>query len=115
MTTTESSPPPTVTRMDLSVSQDVSRLIAGQRNSLQIRLDILNFTNMLNTDWGVARFPVSTSPLASVAPLTTGPTAGYARHTMRVVNGQLMNTTFQKTAGTADVWRMQLGLRYTFN
>jgi outer membrane receptor protein involved in Fe transport len=106
---------PTVTRMDLSVSQDVSRLVAGQRNSLQIRLDILNFTNMLNSDWGVARFPVSTQPLASVAPLTTGPTAGWARYTMRVVNGQLMNRTFQKTAGTADVWRMQLGLRYTFN
>jgi hypothetical protein len=106
---------PTVTRMDLSVSQDISRLIAGQRNALQLRIDILNFTNMLNSDWGLAQTPISTAPLIPVAPVTTGPFANQPRYTLRVVNGQLMNRTFQKTAGQNDVWRMQLGLRYTFN
>jgi hypothetical protein len=110
---------PTITRLDVSVSQDLSRMISGQRNSLQVRFDILNFTNMLNSDWGVASLPVSTTPLASVAPATTGTKAGWARYTMRVVgsgaNAKLMDRTFQKAAGTLDVWRMQLGLRYTFN
>ena len=102
---------PEVTRMDLSVSQDVSRLLAGRRNSLQVRLDILNFTNMINSNWGAARTAISTSPLIPTTPLADG----RARYTMRVINGQLMSRTFQKTAGEADVWRMQLGLRYTFN
>ena len=110
---------PTITRMDVSVSQDISRMFAGQRNSLQVRFDILNFTNMLNSDWGVANLPVSTTPLASVAPLAAGATAGWARYTMRVVGSgatqRLMDRTFQKGAGTLDVWRMQLGIRYTFN
>jgi len=106
---------PNVTRMDVSVSQDVSRLISGQKNSLQLRLDILNFTNMFNSDWGVSQRVIDNRPLIPVAPLTTGPTAGHARYTMRVINGQLLSRTFQKNAGINDVWRMQLGLRYSFN
>lgn len=106
---------PELVRMDLSFVQDISRTFAGKPNSLQLRLDILNFTNMINSDWGLAQVLVSNSPLASASPLTTGPTANYARHTMRVVNGQLINRSFQKTASENDVWRLQLGLRYTFN
>jgi hypothetical protein len=106
---------PQLTRMDVSIVQDISRTFASKPNSLQVRLDILNFTNMINSDWGLAQVPVSTTPLASATPLTTGPTANFARHTMRVVNGELINRTFQKTAFESDVWRLQLGLRYTFN
>lgn len=106
---------PNVTRMDVSVSQDISRLIAGQKNSLQVRLDILNFTNMFNSDWGVSQRVINNQPLIPTAPLTTGPTAGQARYTMRVVNGQLLSRTFQKNASINDVWRLQLGLRYSFN
>jgi hypothetical protein len=106
---------PNVTRMDLSVSQDLSAMFAKKRNSLQVRLDILNFTNMLNSDWGLSQSVVNNTPLIPVAPLASGPKAGHARYQMRVVNGQLLNTTFQKNASTGDVWRMQLGLRYTFN
>lgn len=106
---------PQITRMDLSLSQDVSRLISGSKNTLQIRLDILNFTNMLNKDWGLAQTPISTSPLIVRTPATTGAKAGQPRYQMRVVGGQLMDKTFQKTASVNDVWRMQLGFRYTFN
>jgi hypothetical protein len=102
---------PNVTRMDLSISQDLSRMVAGKRNSLQIRFDILNFTNMINSDWGLSQSVINTQPL-----IPAGATAGGApQYRMRVVNGQLLNKTFQKNAGTNDVWRMQLGLRYTFN
>lgn len=123
---------PQVTRMDLSVSQDLSRMFGGKQNSLQVRLDILNFTNMINSDWGLSQSPVNASPLiprpfqtsgsvggvpCSNAAPCNGPAdaSGRAIYTMRVVNGQLLNKTFQKNAGTNDVWRMQLGLRYTFN
>lgn len=106
---------PNVTRMDLSVSQDLSKMFAGKKNSLQVRLDILNFTNMINSDWGLSQGVVNNAPLIPATPLTTGPKAGQARYTMRVNNGQLLSQTFQKNAGTNDVWRMQLGLRYTFN
>lgn len=102
---------PNVTRMDLSVSQDLSRLLAGKKNSLQVRLDILNFTNMINSDWGLSQSVVNTQPLIPAG----NNAAGEAQYRFRVVNNQLLSRTFQKNAGTADVWRMQLGLRYIFN
>jgi hypothetical protein len=109
---------PQITRMDVSFSQDVSRLVGGQRNTLQFRLDILNFTNMINSDWGVGHRVVDASPLASVTP-TGGadPKAGWLRYTMRTVSqgGDLVSQTFRKTAFEADVWRMQFGFRYIFN
>src|SRR5438034_250307 len=43
---------PMVYRADLSISQDVGRSIAGQPNRLQVRLDILNVTNLLDHNWG---------------------------------------------------------------
>lgn len=109
---------PEITRMDLSFSQDVSRLISGQQNTLQFRVDILNFTNMINSDWGVGVRVIDQNPLTSVAP-TTGldPKAGQLRYTMRTVStgGALVSQTYQKTAFQDDVWRMQFGFRYTFN
>jgi hypothetical protein len=108
---------PQVTRMDLSASQDLSALFAGKKNSLQLRVDILNFTNMLNSDWGLAQFAVNNAPLIPRAAAAGGPAdgTGAAIYTMRVINGQLQNRTFQKSANVNDVWRMQVGLRYTFN
>ena len=40
-------------RMDLSLIQDVFANIGGKRNAGQFRLDITNFGNLLNHNWGV--------------------------------------------------------------
>jgi len=102
---------PMVYRADLSISQDVGRTIAGRPNQLQIRLDILNFTNMLSQDWGVGQGFVTTTPLTSAGVDAFGaPT-----YRMAVVGGQLITKSFQKVVNVADVWRMQLGVRYMLN
>ena len=106
---------PWVYRADLSFSQDVGRSIAGRPNSLQIRLDFLNFTNLLKSDWGVGQTIITSRPLTSIAPDVTGA----ARYRLATVgafpNAALISRTYQKLATTADVWRMQLGIRYMFN
>src|SRR5437764_665395 len=53
---------PLVYRADMSFSQDVGRNIAGRPNRLQIRLDILNVTNLLDHNWGVSQGFVTTTP-----------------------------------------------------
>ena len=45
---------PLVNRVDLSLTQDVFHKIGGARHSGQIRLDITNFGNLLNHNWGVS-------------------------------------------------------------
>jgi hypothetical protein len=102
---------PKVTRADLSISQDIGGMIAGRPNSIQIRLDILNFTNWLSSDWGVAQGFVTTTPLTAA-----GVDAGGApQYRLAAPGGQLLSRSFQKVVNTADVWRMQLGLRYLLN
>ncbi|MFN8064777.1 MAG: hypothetical protein U0P82_08285 [Vicinamibacterales bacterium] len=46
---------PMLKRMDLSITQDLFQGIGGSRNAFQLRLDIQNFGNMLNHNWGVAQ------------------------------------------------------------
>ncbi len=102
---------PLVYRADMSISQDVGRSIAGRPNRLQIRLDILNVTNLLDHDWGVSQGFVTNRPLtfAGVNGL------GAPQYRLATVGGQLISHSFQNVVTTADVWRMQLGVRYMLN
>ena len=106
---------PWVYRADLSVSQDVGRSIAGRPNSLQIRLDFLNFTNFLNSDWGVGKTIVTSRPLTSAGVDASGASLYRLATVGTAPNAALITKTYQKIATTADVWRMQLGIRYMFN
>jgi hypothetical protein len=102
---------PMTYRADLSISQDIARNFGGVNNTLQLRLDVDNVLNLLNSDWGVGHRFVTTQPL-------TNPSAdanGALQYRLRSAGGQLIDKTFDRTAGPADVYRIQLGLRYTFN
>ncbi|MDO8502561.1 MAG: carboxypeptidase regulatory-like domain-containing protein [Gemmatimonadaceae bacterium] len=108
---------PMVNRADFSIAQEVFTDLAGKRNSLQIRADILNVGNLLNKNWGVGQRFVNTQPLI-VPSSTQGGAAdaqGRAQYRLRTINNELMTTSLEKTAGIGDVFRVQLGVRYTFN
>ena len=102
---------PKVYRADVSISQDIGRNIAGRPNSLQVRLDMLNFSNFLNKNWGVAQSLITNRPLVSA-----GVDAfGASQYQLATVGGRLISKSFQKSVNTTDVWRIQLGVRYAFN
>lgn len=107
---------PMVWRADLAISQDLGTLVGGRRNALQIRADVLNFTNLLSSSWGTGQRMVSNQPLVSPS---AEPGTNALRYRMRNLAGdsqwELQSETFERTASVADVWRMQLSLRYTFN
>lgn len=105
---------PMVTRMDLSATQDVTQMIAGKRHTVQFRIDILNFTNMLNSDWGRSWSFVSTAPLVPAIP--AGQANGIVpQFRLRNIGTNLISRSFQRNAGVSDVWRIQFGARYIFN
>ena len=56
---------PWVFRLDFSVAQDLFKNLGSARHSLQFRADFLNFSNLLNHDWGVGQRLVSTQPLTN--------------------------------------------------
>jgi outer membrane receptor protein involved in Fe transport len=98
-------------RADVSITQDIFRNVAGRRNTIQLRLDVLNAGNLINKNWGQSYTFTSTSPLVAAGASADG----RARHRMRNFGQELISESFQRTASPFDVWRMQLGLRYIFN
>ena len=83
----------------------------GHRHSGQFRLDITNFGNLLNHNWGVGQRVIQNQILTNAAADANGAVS----YRLAVVNGALPTTTFQTTAGTADVYTMMVSFRYTFN
>jgi hypothetical protein len=101
---------PMVHRGDFSISQDVNATVGGRRQTFQFRVDIDNFLNLLKSDWGVGQRAISNQPLTN--PAVDG--QGQLQYRLRVVNGELMSRTFEKTAGLADVYRIMFSMRYIF-
>jgi hypothetical protein len=102
---------PLLHKMDLSVTQDVFKNIKGHRNAGQFRIDIQNFGNMLNSNWGVGQRLIRNQLLTNPAADTSG-RLGYR---MAVVNNQLLRTSFESTSGILDVYQFMLSFRYSFN
>jgi hypothetical protein len=105
---------PVVNRIDLSIMQDVHFTIAGKKNTGQIRLDITNFGNLLNHNWGVGERLVN-------AQILTSPSAdaqGRLTYNLQTVNGQLITNARQTSANlgqfSSDVYVMMLSFRYQF-
>ncbi|MBL8181110.1 MAG: TonB-dependent receptor [Blastocatellia bacterium] len=113
---------PHFTRADLSVAQDLFFKVAGTTQKFQVRFDILNFGNMLNKNWGVGEAFTSLSPLITTSTSGTATcrvgsaVASAPSYCLRTTSGtNLINSSYIKTAGVTDVYRIQIGLRYIFN
>jgi hypothetical protein len=109
---------PIFNRMDFSLMQDLFANIGGKRNAGQIRLDITNFSNLLNSDWGVAQrmvVPVTAANGAQILTSAGADALGRLSYRMAVVNNQLVTKSFETTTGLSDVYQILLSFRYTFN
>jgi Carboxypeptidase regulatory-like domain len=109
---------PMLHRLDLSVTQDFFLKIAGKKNSFQFRADILNFTNLLNSAWGVSQRPTASNILGVSQQASIGnnyiPGVQMALQTDEQGKRFLAKDTFQKNASVFDVWQAQFTLRYIF-
>jgi hypothetical protein len=95
--------------IDLRLLQDFSFFLGGRKNTFQLSVDILNFANLLNSDWGVRQVANSaaTSPLELVKFNDSGaPVFKFNTATKE---------TFIDDPGLKSRWQVQVGLRYMFN
>jgi hypothetical protein len=103
---------PLVNRVDLSIMQELFHKLGGARHSGQIRLDITNFGNLLNHNWGVSQRLVNNQILT----LPTADAQGRLTYNMQTASaGVLLTSPWQTNAGIADVYVMMLSFRYGFN
>ncbi len=106
---------PMVHRLDFTINQEFYTEIFGKRNGFIIRLDVLNFTNLLNKDWGGFQELVSNQPLIARNAAQDGTPVYRFRAVGTGENTALMTKSFLNTANINDVYRLQLTLRYLFN
>ncbi|MDI9309798.1 MAG: carboxypeptidase-like regulatory domain-containing protein [Limnohabitans sp.] len=109
---------PMLHRIDLSVTQDFYIKIAGQKNAFQFRVDVLNFTNMLNRSWGISQRATASNILnVSQAPSSSNnyvPGYTMALQTDNTGKRFLARDTYQYNSSVNDVWQLQFTLRYIF-
>ncbi|MFM2393040.1 MAG: hypothetical protein RLZZ546_1022 [Bacteroidota bacterium] len=105
---------PFVSRFDLSLTQDVVIKTGAKKNKIQFRVDVLNFGNMINDNWGVGNILNTNQPLA-FKKLTNGKPV-YTLATQKDEAGAtiLLKDTYRSSTFISDVWNLQFGLRYTF-
>jgi hypothetical protein len=109
---------PMLRRLDLSVTQDIFRNLAGRRHAFQVRADFLNFGNLLNSNWGAGSRTLAAVNSNNQIQLLTNPTVdalGRSTYRLAVVNNELVTRSFQSSAFTSDVYEFMISLRYTFN
>jgi len=93
--------------VDVKLLQDYNFKISNDKtNTVQFSIDILNFGNLLNSDWGVVEIPQVLQPIGvKLDPDTNEPTYTF--------NPDLKDT-FRPDTSLLSRWRMQVGLRYIF-
>ncbi len=109
---------PWLTRFDISLIQEmfIKTGAKGSKNTLQLRLDILNVGNLLNNHAGVGYLSTTVSPITATVPTGVGALPTYKLAT-QVINGgtYLIQDSFVKAITLDNVWQAQVGLRYIFN
>jgi hypothetical protein len=111
---------PLVKRLDFSVQQEIFKDLGGHRNAGQFRLDIQNFGNLLNSDWGVSQRFIRGffSNGVTGVQLLTNPgvdAQGRLNYRMSVVNNELLTKSLEPTLFQTDVYQVMLSFRYSFN
>jgi hypothetical protein len=101
---------------DFKFLQDIFTNVGGKRNTIQFSIDVKNFGNLLNKDWGMQTNFGTTSILVptNVAALTPG---GTTKPTFRIQtdrNFPIVNGT-KDVVGYSSTYEMQFGFRYIFN
>lgn len=100
---------PWFSNIDLRLVHDISFTWLSRTQTIQLSLDVLNVTNLLNSSWGVRKVATAaaTSPLQLVD--FNGPN-GAPRFRFNAPS-----STFIDDPGLLSRWQAQFGVRYIFN
>ncbi len=99
---------PWYSNLDLRILQDFAFRAGSTQHTFQLSLDILNFLNMIDSDWGVRKV----ASVAATSPLRLARFDGLGAP---VFNYTGPSTTYIDDPGPLSRWRMQIGVRYLLN
>ncbi len=94
-------------KIDVKLMQDYNFKVSSnskKKNTIQLSLDILNFTNLLNSDWGLVQVPTSVQPIG-VNVIANTPVYSF---------DAAQTKTFNYDSSLLSRWQAQFGIRYIF-
>ncbi len=89
-------------RCDIKILQDYK---ISDTNKIQFSIDVLNFGNLINSDWGVVQQANNISPIGVTVDDTNTPTYTF---------DSTLTETYGYDTSLLSRWQMQFGLRYIF-
>jgi hypothetical protein len=89
-------------KMDVKFIQNLK---LKNNNSLEFSVDVLNFGNLLNSDWGLVQQPDAVQPIGVSVDASGMPTYSF---------NSGLKETFVYNSSLISRWQMQFGLRYSF-
>ncbi len=93
-------------RWDVKILQDYNFNVTDDKiHTVQFSIDILNFGNLLNSDWGVVQQPNNLNPLSVSVDANNVPTYTF---------NPTLTDTFGFDSSLLSRWQVQFGLRYIF-
>lgn len=104
---------PWLHRFDVRIAQDISIPGLPTNHKLQITADILNFGNLLNSEWGVSENVWQSALLNYAGRNTDTNQPEYRLNTVAGTDG-LPSTTYRTVININQTWRAQIGIRYVF-
>ena len=96
---------PWFSRWDVRILQDFNLKVGEKTNTIQFSVDILNFGNLLSSDFGVRQFPTNTQPIGVFINDNGDPVYSFDTN---------LTDTFTDDFSLLSRWQLQLGLRYIF-
>jgi len=83
----------------------IQELKLSDTNSIQFTADILNFGNLLNSNWGLVQQPNAVQPIGVTVDETGTPTYTFSEN---------LKSTFVYDSSLLSRWQAQFGVRYSF-
>ncbi|MDY4244035.1 MAG: TonB-dependent receptor, partial [Prevotella sp.] len=104
---------PFIHRFDFRWAHDFDVKIGNTRNRLQLSLNIMNVGNLFNSKWGVAKNMGSCNngQVLKVNKVENNTPV----FSMMKVNGEYATKTWNFNHNYDQCWKMQIGIKYTFN
>lgn len=102
--------------VNVKLLQDLFVNVGKKRNTIQFSLDIFNFGNLINPNWGI----LHTTNAPGILIPTNGSalvTGGTVKPTFQLANvgNDLISSTYRENVSIFSTYFMQFGLRYIFN
>ena len=101
---------PWLNRFDLRIIQDISIV---SKHKFQLTFDVLNFGNLLSSEWGIGKTPVQTN-LMAFRGIDGNNNAQFSLNTIPGTS-EFPSESFRDIIAISQTWSAQFGVRYIFN